>query len=71
MTEDEQVERFVHRWLHFSERKQGCEPCMCSDLCWNVLYGPPPIWASDKAQAGEPAHDWCPILNPDLPDDRL
>lgn len=69
MTEDEEVNLFLHRVLHLRARK-GLEPyaeaCMISDDCWNVLDGPPPTWAVELAEAGESASRWCPIVTPSL-----
>jgi hypothetical protein len=64
-----EVERYIHRLVHLQARRGlygGAEACMVSDQCWSVLDGPPPTWAIDLANAGEPGSQWCPIISPDL-----
>ncbi len=65
---DPEVERYIHRLVHFRTRKgidDHHEARMVSDSCWNVLDAPL-TWAVDLAEAGEPGSRWCPIITPEL-----
>lgn len=66
--DDPEVNRFIHRALHLRARK-GIEPyaeaCLISDQCWPITE-PPPQWALDLAEAGDPGSKWCPVISPEL-----
>ncbi|WP_183093316.1 hypothetical protein [Nocardioides stalactiti] len=68
MTEDEQVDRFVHRVLHLRARKGTLafsEACLVAD-CWGEPLDSAPQWAVDLANVGEPGARWCPRISPNL-----
>lgn len=60
--------RFVHTVWHLDARRgrAGYPESALVNECWSYPCAEPPGWAYAKAAAGEPARDWCPIVNPSL-----
>jgi hypothetical protein len=60
----DEVQQFVHLFLHVKARKQGWEPALVQD-CWGFFEDLPES-VLEMAASGKPGTYWCPELRPSL-----